>query len=88
VTTTVPTSRQRKRCDLARLSEIAGKTQDGQLDPAGQRRIQDVRQLMIVLRLCIECDVELILWMTSGRRYPPMPIKRYETAPGVLFTCL
>ncbi|MFD4416070.1 hypothetical protein ACFVXW_09690 [Streptomyces sp. NPDC058251] len=45
---------------LPRLSEIAGQPQDDRLDPVRQRRIQDVRQLVVVLRLCIERDVDLL----------------------------
>ena len=44
---------------LPRLSEIAETTRDP-LDPAWQRRIQDVRQLVVVLRFCIERDVDLL----------------------------
>ncbi|MEU8984870.1 hypothetical protein [Streptomyces sp. NPDC048309] len=45
---------------LPRLSEIAGQPQDDRLDPVWQRRIQDVRQLVVVLQLCIERDVDLL----------------------------
>ncbi|MFD4552393.1 hypothetical protein [Streptomyces sp. NPDC058466] len=45
---------------LPRLSEIAGQPQDDRLDPVRQRRIQDVRQLVVVLQLCIERDVDLL----------------------------
>jgi hypothetical protein len=43
-----------------RLREIAEQPQDDRLDPAWQRRIQDVRELVVVLQFCIERDVDLL----------------------------
>ncbi|WP_217237327.1 hypothetical protein [Streptomyces sp. AC555_RSS877] len=45
---------------LPRLREIAEQPQDDRLDPAWQRRIQDVRELVVVLQFCIERDVDLL----------------------------
>ncbi|MFJ8016763.1 hypothetical protein [Streptomyces sp. NPDC096339] len=45
---------------LPRLSEIAGQLQDDRLDPVWQRRIQDVRQLVVVLQFCVARDVDLL----------------------------
>ncbi|MET9073774.1 hypothetical protein AB0G54_07310 [Streptomyces yokosukanensis] len=45
---------------LPRLQEIADQPQDGNTDPLLQRHIDDARQLMVVLQLCIEKDVDLL----------------------------
>jgi hypothetical protein len=45
---------------LPRLQEIADQLQEGSTDPLLQRNIDDARQLVVVLRLCIEKDVDLL----------------------------
>ncbi|WP_225846884.1 hypothetical protein [Streptomyces sp. HPF1205] len=45
---------------LPRLQEIAGQPQDASTAPLLQRHIDDARQLVVVLQLCIEKDVDLI----------------------------
>ncbi|MGP4087567.1 hypothetical protein [Streptomyces sp. KR55] len=45
---------------LPRLQEIAGQSQEGSMEPLLRRHIDDVRQLVVVLRLCIEKDVDLV----------------------------
>ncbi|MCU7827021.1 hypothetical protein [Kitasatospora sp. DSM 101779] len=44
---------------LPRLNEIAAATKDPG-DAVWQRRIEDVRRLVVVLQVCIEKDVDLI----------------------------
>ncbi|MFF9819374.1 hypothetical protein [Streptomyces sp. NPDC014006] len=44
---------------LPRLQEIAGQPQGGSTDPLLQRHRDDARQLVVVLRLCIEKEVDL-----------------------------
>ncbi|MGY0466757.1 hypothetical protein ACW14Y_41855 [Kitasatospora sp. cg17-2] len=44
---------------LPRLNEIAAMAHDPG-DPIWQRRIEDVRQLVVVLQVCIEKDVDLL----------------------------
>ncbi len=43
-----------------RLEEIAHQWQEGSSDPLLQRHIDDIRQVMVVLRLCVEKDVDLV----------------------------
>ncbi|MGP9022914.1 hypothetical protein ACT1U9_31485 [Streptomyces sp. BR1] len=46
---------------LPRIREIAEQQPyEDHLDPVQQRRIDDVRQLLVVLRLCIDKDVDLL----------------------------
>ncbi|MFD7879266.1 hypothetical protein ACFV5G_35105 [Streptomyces sp. NPDC059766] len=45
---------------LPRLQEIAYQPQAGSTDPLLQRHIEDARQLVVVLQLCIEEDVDLL----------------------------
>ncbi|WP_409474672.1 hypothetical protein [Streptomyces sp. HC307] len=45
---------------LPRLQEIADQPQEGSIDPLLQRHIDDARQLVVVLQLCIEKDVDLL----------------------------
>ncbi|MER6221121.1 hypothetical protein ABT189_11125 [Streptomyces sp900105755] len=45
---------------LPRLQEIADQPQGGTTDPLLQRHIDDARQLVVVLQLCIEKDVDLL----------------------------
>ncbi|MEW2435504.1 hypothetical protein AB0952_15210 [Streptomyces caniferus] len=45
---------------LPRLEAIVGQRQDEGSDPVLQRRIDDARQLAVVMRLCLDKDVELI----------------------------
>ncbi|MFG2925614.1 hypothetical protein ACGFYA_29430 [Streptomyces sp. NPDC048305] len=45
---------------LPRLQEIADHLQRDATNPLLQRHIDDVRQLVIVLQLCIEKDVDLL----------------------------
>ncbi|MFF0226668.1 hypothetical protein [Streptomyces sp. NPDC004629] len=45
---------------LPRLKEIADQSQEGRIDPLLQRHIDDIRQLVVVLQLCIEKDVDLL----------------------------
>ena len=45
---------------LPRLSEIAETAPGHPLDRVWQRRIQDVRQLVVVLQFCIEREVDLL----------------------------
>ncbi|MFJ9929684.1 hypothetical protein ACIRU5_27115 [Streptomyces misionensis] len=45
---------------LPRLQEIADQPQGGSTDPLLQRHIDDARQLVVVLQLCIEKDVDLL----------------------------
>ncbi|OYP13938.1 MULTISPECIES: hypothetical protein [unclassified Streptomyces] len=43
-----------------RLQEIADQPQHGSTDPLVQRHIDDARQLVVVLQLCVEKDVDLL----------------------------
>lgn len=45
---------------LPRLQEIADQPQGGTTDPLPQRHMDDVRQLVVVLQLCLEKDVDLL----------------------------
>ncbi|MFD5102998.1 hypothetical protein [Streptomyces albidochromogenes] len=45
---------------LPRLEEIADQREAGTADALDQRRVDDTRQLIVVLRLCVEKDVGLI----------------------------
>ncbi|WP_432154730.1 hypothetical protein [Streptomyces tricolor] len=45
---------------LPRLQEIADQPQGGCTDPLLQRHMDDARQLVVVLQLCIEKDVDLL----------------------------
>lgn len=45
---------------LPRLKEITGRRPEGSIDPLLQRHIDDARQLVVVLQLCIEKDVDLL----------------------------
>ena len=45
---------------LPRLEEIAHQWQEGGNDPLLQRHIDDIRQLVVVLQLCVEKDVDLL----------------------------
>jgi hypothetical protein len=45
---------------LPRLQEIADQPQGGNNDPLLQQHIDDARQLVVVLQLCIEKDVDLL----------------------------
>jgi hypothetical protein len=45
---------------LPRLEAAIGEWQEQAADPLLQRHIEDARQLALVLRLCIEKDVELL----------------------------
>ncbi|MBJ6613668.1 hypothetical protein [Streptomyces sp. I4(2020)] len=45
---------------LPRLQEIADQPREGSIDPLLQRHLDDVRQFVIVLRLCLEKDVDLL----------------------------
>lgn len=45
---------------LPRLREIADQPQEGNVDPLLRRHIDSARQLVVVLRLCIEKDVDLL----------------------------
>ncbi|MFJ9721114.1 hypothetical protein ACIRPQ_35220 [Streptomyces sp. NPDC101213] len=45
---------------LARLQEIADQPQEGSIEPLLQRHLDDARQFMVVLQLCIEKDVHLL----------------------------
>ncbi|MGW1604847.1 hypothetical protein [Streptomyces eurythermus] len=45
---------------LPRLQEIADQPPGGTTDPLLQRHIDDARQLVVVLQLCIEKDVDLL----------------------------
>lgn len=45
---------------LPRLQEIADHWQEGSVDPLLQRHIDDARQLVVVLQLCVEKDVDLL----------------------------
>ncbi|MBG7697698.1 hypothetical protein HCJ76_06300 [Streptomyces sp. MC1] len=45
---------------LPRLEAILVQRQPDENDPVLRRRIEDVRQLITVLRLCVDKDVELI----------------------------
>ncbi|MDF3140600.1 MULTISPECIES: hypothetical protein [unclassified Streptomyces] len=44
---------------LPRLQEIADQLQEGSIDPLLQRHLDDARQFVVVLQLCIEKDVDL-----------------------------
>ncbi|MFD9434174.1 hypothetical protein [Streptomyces sp. NPDC060002] len=45
---------------LPRLQEIADQPQEGNMDPLLQRHLDDARQFVAVLHLCIEKDVDLL----------------------------
>ncbi|MGW1592782.1 hypothetical protein [Streptomyces sp. NPDC002343] len=45
---------------LPRLQEIAGRPRGKSTDPLLQRHIDDARQLVVVLQLCVEKDVDLL----------------------------
>jgi hypothetical protein len=45
---------------LPRLQEITDQSEDGCIDPFHRRQIDDAHQLIVVLRLCIEKDVDLL----------------------------
>lgn len=45
---------------LPRLEAILDRRQSGDSDPVFRRRIDDVTQLVAVLRVCVDKDVELI----------------------------
>ncbi|MFF5407006.1 hypothetical protein ACFY8K_31060 [Streptomyces misionensis] len=45
---------------LPRLQEIVDQPQGGSIDPLLQRHVDDARQLVVVLQLCIEKDVDLL----------------------------
>ncbi|MEV0115302.1 hypothetical protein AB0H77_18975 [Streptomyces sp. NPDC050844] len=45
---------------LTRLREIADQPQEGSIGPLLQRHMDDARQLVVVLQLCIEKDVGLL----------------------------
>ncbi|MFG2833019.1 hypothetical protein ACGFWI_37135 [Streptomyces sp. NPDC048434] len=45
---------------LPRLQEIGDRRQEASVDPLLQRHIDDVRQLVVVLQLCVEKDVDLL----------------------------
>ncbi|MGA5900246.1 hypothetical protein [Streptomyces venetus] len=45
---------------LPRLQEIADQPQEGSIDPLLRRHVDDARQLVVVLQLCIEKDVDLL----------------------------
>ncbi|MFC9132459.1 hypothetical protein ACFT4A_37275 [Streptomyces sp. NPDC057099] len=45
---------------LPRLEAIIGKRQHGGSDPVLRRRIDDTRQLIVVMRLCLDEDVGLV----------------------------
>ncbi|MFI5994005.1 hypothetical protein ACIBAC_19475 [Streptomyces sp. NPDC051362] len=45
---------------LPRLEAITGEWQEQAADPLLQQHIEDARQLLLVLRLCIQKDVELL----------------------------
>ncbi|MGV9348784.1 hypothetical protein ACWDSD_29005 [Streptomyces spiralis] len=45
---------------LPRLTAILGRRQPDDSDPVLRRRIEDVSQLITVLRFCVDKDVELI----------------------------
>lgn len=45
---------------LPRLQAIIDRWQHDDSDPVLQRRIDDTRQLVVVMRLCLDKDVELI----------------------------
>ncbi|MGW5036413.1 hypothetical protein ACWEQW_34695 [Streptomyces nigra] len=45
---------------LPRLQEIADQPQEESIEPLLQRHLDDVRQFVIVLRLCLEKDVDLL----------------------------
>ncbi|MFF3547492.1 hypothetical protein ACFYXD_37380 [Streptomyces platensis] len=45
---------------LPRLQELADLPQEESIDPLLQRHIDDARQFVIVLQLCIEKDVDLL----------------------------
>ncbi|MGW7486971.1 hypothetical protein [Streptomyces sp. NPDC054786] len=45
---------------LPRLQEIGDRRQEANVDPLLQRHIDDVRQLVVVLQLCVEKDVDLL----------------------------
>ncbi|CAL9661768.1 hypothetical protein SUDANB108_07047 [Streptomyces sp. enrichment culture] len=42
------------------MQEIADQPQEGSIDPLLQRHVDNARQLMVVLQLCIEKDVDLL----------------------------
>ncbi|MGW7642127.1 hypothetical protein [Streptomyces decoyicus] len=42
------------------LQEIADQPQEGSIDQLFQRHIDDARQLVVVLQLCLEKDVDLL----------------------------
>ncbi|SFY28837.1 hypothetical protein [Streptomyces atratus] len=45
---------------LPRLEAIVGRWRRDDSDPVLQRRIDDTRQLIVVMRLCLDKDIELI----------------------------
>ncbi|MDH6513866.1 hypothetical protein M2163_009160 [Streptomyces sp. SAI-135] len=45
---------------LPRMQEIADQPQEGSIDPLHRRHIDDARQLVVVLQLCIAKDVDLL----------------------------
>jgi hypothetical protein len=45
---------------LPRLEAILDQCQPDEGDPVLRRRVEDVRQLITVLRFCVDKDVELI----------------------------
>ncbi|MFE7276660.1 hypothetical protein [Streptomyces sp. NPDC057623] len=45
---------------VPRLQEIVDQPQEGSVHPLLQRHIDDARQLVVVLQLCIERDVDLL----------------------------
>jgi hypothetical protein len=45
---------------LPRLQAIADQPQEGSIDPLLQRHLDDARQLVVVLQLCIDEDVDLL----------------------------
>ncbi|WP_105974395.1 hypothetical protein [Streptomyces geranii] len=46
----------------ARLAEIADRWSEGGDDPVVRRHIDDARQLVVVLRCCVEKDVDLFFY--------------------------
>ncbi|MFS8202270.1 hypothetical protein ACLVWQ_26725 [Streptomyces sp. CWNU-52B] len=45
---------------LPRLEAITGEWQEQAIEPLLQQHIEDARQLVLILRLCIQKDVELL----------------------------
>ncbi|MFJ4426303.1 hypothetical protein [Streptomyces bobili] len=45
---------------LPRLQEIADQPQEASIEPLLQRHLDDARQFVVVLQLCVERDVDLL----------------------------